>query len=37
MAAINTIAKEWADEFVNLCQVLDLTLEDFMAPAQMAE
>ena len=26
-----------ADEFVNLCQVLDLTLEDFKAPAQMAE
>lgn len=26
-----------ADELVNLCKVLDLTLEDFMAPAQMAE
>ena len=26
-----------ADEFVNLCQVLDLTLEDFKTPARMAE
>ena len=26
-----------ADELVNLCKVLDLTLEDFMTPAQMAE
>lgn len=26
-----------ADEFVNLCQVLDLTLEDFKAPKSAAE
>ena len=26
-----------ADEFVNLCQVLDLTLEDFKAPQSTAE
>jgi hypothetical protein len=26
-----------ADEFVNLCQVLDLTLEDFKAPQSAAE
>lgn len=25
-----------ADEFVSLCQVLDLTLEDFKAPQQAA-
>lgn len=26
-----------ADEFVNLCQALDLTLEDFQTPAHVAE
>ena len=26
-----------ADEFVNLCQVLDLTLEDFKAPQSVAK